>query len=198
MPSNFVSRKRDMIDIHVDAHADRVGRDEEIHFARLIERDLRIARAGAQRAEHDGRASALAAHEIGDAVNVLRRERDDGRAAGQAGEFLGAGISEIGKARPRDEMRLGHEALDRSAHRLRAEEQRLLVAAGVEQPVGEDMPALGIAAKLDLVDGEKRHAQIERHGLDRADEIARLGRHDLLFAGDEGRQLRALIRATLS
>ncbi len=111
---------------------------------------------------------------------------------GRRVSFLGPGIGEIGKARARDEMRLGHETLDRGPHRLGAEEQRFLFAARVEQTVGEDMAALGIGAELDLVDGEKRHAQVERHRLDRADEIARLGRHDLLFAGDEGGEFRAL------
>jgi hypothetical protein len=53
-------------------------------------------------------------------------------------------------------MRLGHEALDRGAHRLRAEEQRFGLAARMQQTVGEDVAALGIGAKLDLVDGEKR------------------------------------------
>ena len=36
--------------------------------------------------------------------------------------------------------------------------KRLLVAAGMQQPVGEDMPALAIGAELDLVDGEKGEA----------------------------------------
>ena len=47
------------------------------------------------------------------------------------------------------------------------------------------MPALRIRAKLNLVHRKKGRAQIERHRFDRADKIARLGRHDLLFAGDQ-------------
>ena len=43
----------------------------------------------------------------------------------------------------------------------------------MQEPVGEDMAAFGVGAKLDLVDGEKFDLAVERHRLDRADEIAR-------------------------
>ncbi len=56
----------------------------------------------------------------------------------------------------------------------------------------EDVAALGIGAELDLVDGEERGAEVERHRLDRADEILGVGRNDLLLAGDECRGARAL------
>ena len=82
--------------------------------------------------------------------------------------------------------------MDRTAHRVGAEEQCFLFAARIQQAVGEDMAAFRIGAKLDLVDGEKRRAQIERHRLDRADEILCLRRHDLFFACDERTYFRAL------
>ena len=47
---------------------------------------------------------------------------------------------------------------------------RLVVAAGMQQPVGEDVAALGIGAELDFVDGEERPtSRVDRHRLDRAD-----------------------------
>ncbi len=55
----------------------------------------------------------------------------------------------------------------------------------MQEPVGEQMAALRIGAKLDLVDREKFDLPVERHRLDRADEIARPGGHDLFFAGDQ-------------
>ena len=70
--------ERDVIDIHVEAHADGVCRDQEIHLAALIELDLGIARAGAERAHHHGRAAAMATQQFGDRVNFLGRKRDDG------------------------------------------------------------------------------------------------------------------------
>ena len=79
-----VGRERDVIDIEIEPHADRVGRDQIIDIARLIERDLRVARARRQRAEHDGGAAALAADQFGDGVDFVGRERDDG-ACGAAG-----------------------------------------------------------------------------------------------------------------
>ena len=69
-----------MIDVEVEPHADRVGGDEIIDVAGLVERDLRVARARRERAEHHRRAAALAADQFGDGVDLLGRERDDGRA----------------------------------------------------------------------------------------------------------------------
>ena len=46
------------------------------------------------------------------------------------------------------------------------------VAARVQQAMGEDVAALGVGAELDFVDGEKLDLAVERHRLDRADEIA--------------------------
>jgi hypothetical protein len=37
-----------VIDVEVEAHADRIGRDQEIDVARLIEGDLRVAGARRQ------------------------------------------------------------------------------------------------------------------------------------------------------
>ena len=47
------------------------------------------------------------------------------------------------------------------------------VPARMQEPVGEDVAAFGVGAELDLVDGEKLDLAVERHRLDRADEIAR-------------------------
>ena len=48
------------------------------------------------------------------------------------------------------------------------------------------MPALGVAAELDLVHRQEIDRPVERHRFDGADEIGRVGRDDLLLAGDEG------------
>ena len=65
--------ERDVVDVHVEAHADRVGRDQVVDLAGLVERDLGVARARAERAQHDGGAAALAAHQLGERVDLLRR-----------------------------------------------------------------------------------------------------------------------------
>ena len=66
-------------------------------------------------------------------------------------------------------------------------------AAQMQDAVGEDVAALEIAGELDLVDGDEGGVGLARHRLDRADRIARAGRHDLLLAGDQ----RDLVRADL-
>ena len=58
-------------------------------------------------------------------------------------------------------------------------------AACMQQPVGEEMAALGVGRHLHFVDGQERHDAVERHGFDGADEIARAGRGDFLLAGDQ-------------
>ena len=80
-----VGGKRDVIDIEIEAHADGVGGDEVVDVAGLVERDLGVARARRQRAEHHRGAAALAADQFGDGVDLVGRERDDGASAAAAG-----------------------------------------------------------------------------------------------------------------
>src|ERR1700734_3007424 len=89
------SGERDMVDIHVQSHPDRVGRDQEIDFAGLEQIDLGVAGARTERAHDHGRAPALAADELGDGVNRIRRESDDGAAPRQAGQLLGTRVGEL-------------------------------------------------------------------------------------------------------
>ena len=58
----------DVIDIEVEPHADGVGRDQVVDLAGLVERDLGVAGARRERAEHHRRAAALAADQFGDRV----------------------------------------------------------------------------------------------------------------------------------
>ena len=56
----------------------------------------------------------------------------------------------------------------------------------MQQPVGEDMAALGIGAELNFVHHQTGDRDFQRHRFDGADiEARRLG-HDLFFAGDQG------------
>ena len=83
--------------------------------------------------------------------------------------------------------------IGRSARR--AEDHRLLAAARVQQPIGEDMAALGVGAELRLV--ERDEGDVARpSGIDfgGAQEPARVLRHDLLLAGDQRDLVRALDR----
>ena len=93
-----VGGEGDVIDVEIETHADGVGRDQVIDLAGLIERDLRVARARRQRAEHHRGAAALAADKLGDGVNFVGREGDDGGAARQPRELFLAGESQLRQA----------------------------------------------------------------------------------------------------
>ena len=51
----------DMVDVHVEAHADGVGGDQEVDLAVLVQRHLGVARARRERAHHHRAAAAPAA-----------------------------------------------------------------------------------------------------------------------------------------
>ena len=80
--------KGDVIHVEIEAHADGVGRDQEIDIARLVERNLRVARARSERAQYHGRAAALPADQLGDGINVAGGKCHDGRARLQPRNFL--------------------------------------------------------------------------------------------------------------
>ena len=185
--------KGDVVEIEVEAHADGVGGDEIVDIAGLVERHLRVAGARAQRTEHHRRAAALAADQLGDGIDLVGGEGDDGAAAGQPRQLLRAGIGEVREPRPGDHRNAAQQTLQNAAHGGGAEQQRLLAAAQMQDAVGEDVAALEIAGELDLVDRHEGGVGLARHRLDRADRIFRADGDDLLFAGDQ----RHLVRADL-
>ena len=193
-----------MGDVHVEAHADRVGGDEIIDLAALEHRDLGVAGGGRERA-HDDRGAALeAAQHLGERVDLLGGEGDDRGARRQAREFDAAGIAQRREARPADDLGVGQQLADDRLQRVGAEDQSLLAASGAEHPVGEDVAALRVDAELGLVDGGEGEVALEvassrcrrRHGhaFGGAEEIARLRRDDPLLAGEQRDLLLALHR----
>ena len=102
-----LSGKGDMVNIHVQAHADGIGGDQIVDLASLIQSRLGIAGARAERTHYHSRAAALTAHQFGQGVHISGREGDDGAAAGQTREFLFTAIRQDGKTRPFDEFSFG-------------------------------------------------------------------------------------------
>ena len=180
-----VGGKRNVVDVEIETHADGVGRHHVVDFAGLIERDLRVAGARRQRAEHHRRTAALAANELGDGVDLVGREGDDGRAARQPRDFLLAGKTELRQPRPAHDAGAGQQPFHDRPHGGGAEHQRFLAAAPVQHAIGEDVAALEIGGELDFIDGEERDIEVARHRLDGGDPEARVRRLDLLLAGDE-------------
>ena len=183
-----------MVDVHIETHADGIGRDQIIDLAGLIHGHLGVARTWAERAQHHGAAAALAAHLLGHGVDRRGGKRDDGRAWRQAAQFARSGVAQLGKARADHKLRVGNEAPEQGADGRRAKQHGLDPAPRVEKPIGKDVAALAVGGKLDLVDGDKIHGAIKRHGLDGADEIARVGRDAFFLAGHEGHGPAAFLR----
>ena len=61
----------DMGDVQVQPHADGIGGDEVVDLARLIERDLGVARLRRERAHHHCRAAAEAPQHLGDGIDLV-------------------------------------------------------------------------------------------------------------------------------
>ena len=169
-----VGGEGDVIDVEIEPHADGVGGDQIIDVAGLIERDLGVAGARRERAEHHRGAAALAADQLGDGVDLVGREGDDGGAARQPRHLLLAGEGELRQPRPGQHMRAGQQPLDHRPHGGGAEHQRLLAPAPVEHAVGEDVAAFEIGAELHLVDRQEGDVEIARHRLDGRDPEARV------------------------
>src|SRR5690606_30196437 len=71
------TREGDVVDVHVQAHADGVGRHQEVHLAGLEQLDLGVARTRAQAAHDHRRTTPLPADQLGDGVDLIGAEGDD-------------------------------------------------------------------------------------------------------------------------
>ena len=182
----------DMVHVHVQAHADRVGGDQEIDLPVLVQRHLGIAGARAEPAHHHGAAALAAADEFGDRIDLGGAEGDDGAARRQADQLGRAGIGELRQARAGLDMDLRHQALQQRADGFRAQEHGFDQPARVQQTVGEDVAPVGVGAELDFVHRDELRVAVERHGLDGAGEPAGVRRDDLFLAGDQGNMAGAL------
>jgi hypothetical protein len=114
---------------------------------------------------------------------------------GMRDSFRAPGVAERGKARAADDLGLGHQRLDHRLERRRTEDHRLLAAARVQQPVGEDVAALAVGAQLRFVERDEGEDRRRRHGFGRAQQPARVLRLDPLLAGDQRDPVLALDRA---
>lgn len=175
----------DVVDVEIEAHADRVGGDQEVDLAVLVQLDLGIAGARRQCPQDDGGAAALAPDQFGDGIYVLGGERDDGAARGQACQLARAGIGELRQARARGHVDAGNEPFQDRTHGLRPQQQRFVRAAPVENAIGEDVAAFQVGGELHLVDGQERGIHVERHGFHGRDPEARRARAYLFLAGDQ-------------
>ena len=78
-----------MVDVHVEAHADGVGRHQEIDLAGLEQLDLGVAGAGRQRPHHHRRPAALPADQFGDGVDASAEKATTALRRGRRVSFFG-------------------------------------------------------------------------------------------------------------
>ena len=168
-----VGGKGDVIDVEIEAHADGVGGDEIIDVAVLEQLDLRVAGARRQRAQHHGGAAMLALDQLGDGVDLVRRERDDRGPSRLARDLAVAGKFQLRESRSCDDGGARQQPLDDRPHGGRTEQHGLVAAAPVQHAVGENVPAFEIGGDLDFVDREERHVDVARHRLHGGDPEAR-------------------------
>ena len=180
-----VSGEGHVIDVEIEPHSNGVGRDDVIDEAVLKHIDLGIAGARRQRAKDDRRAAVLASHPFGDRINILGGKGDNGAAPGQAGHFLLARETQSGEPGAGNDPGARQEAAHCQLHGGRANQQRLLAPAQIEQAVGEDMAPVEIGRELNFIHRDESKVEIARHCLDGRNPIARRGRFDFLFARDE-------------
>ena len=188
------AREPDVVHVHVETHADRVGRDQVVDLAGLEHVDLGVARARAHRPHDDRRAAALATDQFGDLVDLAGREADDGGAAGQARRLLRADVTQLGEARARHDVDVGQQPVQHRPDRVGTQQHGLVHAARMKEAIREEVAALGVCGHLHFVDGDERHRPLDRHRFDGADEIAGARRRNLLLAGDQRHLLGALDR----
>ena len=138
--------KRHMRDIKVQAHADGIGRHQIIDIAILIQFHLRIAGARAQRAHHDGRTALGPAQQLGDRIYIFNRKPDDGGPIWHAAYLFRTCVGQGRESLAPQELDMRHQCGNRATHGLGPQQQRLVQAPRMQQPMGKDMTTLGIGA----------------------------------------------------
>ena len=184
-----------MAHVQIQPHADGVRRHQIIDLAFLKHAHLRIAGGRGQRAHHHRRAAREAPQHFGHGIDLFHREGDDGAATRQAGQLLRTGIAQRGKTRAGDDLGFRQQLPDHRAQHVRSQDHRFLAATRAQQTIGKHMPTLGIGAQLRLIQRHEAQLLVERHGFRGAQIPARIGRFDLLLAGDQRHPVRALHRA---
>ena len=179
----------DMADVQVQAHADGVGGDQVIDLSGLIHRHLGVARARRQRAHDHCAAALLPADQFGHGIDVIDGKADDGRPRRHPRQLFRPRPGQGGQPVAPLELHAGDQMGDGRAHRVAAQQQRLVQAAHLQQAVGEDMAAFGIGAKLDFVDGDEIGGDVG-HRLGRRHPVLDPVGNDPFLARDQGHDRR--------
>ena len=104
------SGEGDVIDVHVEAHSDGVGRHQEVHLPFLIKLDLGVPGARAEAAHHHRATAFAAADEFGDGVDLGGAERDHGGPRRQSHQLRRTGVGELRQPGAGLDRRFRHQA----------------------------------------------------------------------------------------
>src|SRR5260370_6710568 len=180
-----VRSKCPVADVEMGPHADRIGGDEIVDVAGLVEFDLGIAGARRKCTKYNGSAATLPPDQLRDRVNLVGRKRHDRGTAWLAGNLLLAGVNELRQARAAEDVGAREQFFHHRTDRGGAQNQRLLAPSAIEHAVRENMAALESGAELARADRHESHVEIARHRLDRRHPEAGISGLDLLLAGDK-------------
>ncbi len=139
-------RKRHVVNIKVQPHADGICGHQKINITVLIKLDLRVAGAWAQRPHHNRRAALLSPQQFSDGINIVDRKPNNSRPRLHPADLFGTGIGQLGHPFAADKFNSGHQCCNRAAHCIGPKEQGLMRPTSAQKPVGKDMPPLGIGA----------------------------------------------------
>ncbi len=106
-------------------------------------------------------------------------------------------MAQRGEAGPHLDFDSGEERLENGPHRVSAKQQGFRRAAAIQEPIGENMPALWISTELDFINGNEAHLAITRHCFNCAGEPACLAGNDFLLPRQEVQYARPLLRHEL-
>ncbi len=191
-----VGGQRHMPEIEIQAHSDGIGGDQEVDITILIKLDLGVAGARAEPPHHHRRATTLAAHQLGNLIDIGNPEGDDGAAARQSCQLLRPGKAELREPPARLEARIREHLAQQRTGGLGAKEHRFMDAAGMQDTISEDVATLTITGKLHLVHRDKIIASpqpiiihhrraAKRHRFNSAAQIARAGWQNPFLSGDQ-------------
>ena len=177
--------QRDMADIHIQPHADGVCGDQKINITVLIQLNLGIAGPRRERAHHHSCPAPLAADKLSQPIHLRGGKGDNGGAALQACGFLLARISEARETIPADELCLWQQGFQQRPHGMCTQQQCLMTAPGMQQPVCEYMAAFPVCTKLNFIYHQTVDITFQWHRLCRTAEITRIGGDDFFLSCDQ-------------
>ena len=179
------ARKGDMFDIKVQPHPDGVCGHQKINIAVLIKLNLRVARPRTERPHDHSSAAFLPAQHLCNCIDIIDRKTDNRTSVLHTADLFGACVRQRRKPFALEKLHFWHQGGNGRLHCLRAHKERLTGASRVQQPIGENMPAVQICAQLYLINGNKICTNAHRHRLNRTHPKSSPIRDNTFFARDQ-------------